>query len=76
MAGPAVATVAKLVDAIGLGPIGSNTVLVRVQSVAPLEPHTDGSPKKCQHSVRSERVGRLVKVVLMGLGEWLARTSH
>ena len=29
------ATVAKLVDAIGLGPIGRNAVLVRVQSVAP-----------------------------------------
>ena len=27
---------AKLVDAIGLGPIGRNAVLVRVQSVAPL----------------------------------------
>ena len=26
---------AKLVDATGLGPVGSNAVLVRVQSVAP-----------------------------------------
>ncbi len=32
---PQDATVAKLVDAIGLGPIGRNAVLVRVQSVAP-----------------------------------------
>jgi hypothetical protein len=40
--------VAKLVDATGLGPVGSNAVLVRVQSVAPtlrkLESTGDASP--------------------------------